>query len=138
MGEYVEKQLDGGGVVVEWVNPPPSPTHKTKGLSRTEYIELFTPTEQALYFKFMDNIYGDLSFMPAGVVDIGDVAVELGSSLTYMDLMIIGKSSFVLAPAENGFDMTSSKVIGGLTAMNLLGMLDDETRLSTILEGVPL
>jgi len=138
MGEYVETQLQGGGTIVEWVNPPPAPTHKTTGLSRTEYIELFTPTEQALYFKFMDNIYGDLSFMPVGAVDIGDVAVELGSSLTYMDLMIIGKSSFVLAHAENGFDMTSSKVIGGLTAMNLLGMLDDETRLATILKGAPL
>jgi hypothetical protein len=120
------------------LEPVPTPTHKTKGLSRTEYIGLFTPTEQSLYFRFMDNIYGDLSFMPVGTVDLGDVAVELGSALTYMDLMIIGKSSFVLAPAENGFDMTSSKVIGGLTAMNLLGMLDDETRLATILEGVPL
>jgi hypothetical protein len=115
-----------------------APTHKTKGLSRTEYIELFTPTEQALYFRFMDNIYGDLSFMPVGDVELGDVATALGSTLTYMDLMIIGKSSFVLAPAENGFDMTSPKIIGGLTAMNLLGMLDNGTRLATILEGRPL
>ena len=114
------------------------PTHKTRGLSRIEYIELFTPTEQALYFRFMDNIYGDLSFMPDGQVSINDVATALGSTLTYMDLMIIAKSSFVLAPAENGFDMTSSKVIGGLTAMNLLGMLDNGTRLATILEGRPL
>jgi hypothetical protein len=115
-----------------------SPTHKTSGLSRTEYIELFTPSEQALYFRFMDNIYGDLSFMPTGAVALTDVAAALGSSLTYMDLMIIGKASFTLAPAESGFDMTSSKVIGGLTAMSLLGMLDDETRLPTILQGKPL
>ena len=121
-----------------WENPPPAPTHKTKGLSRTEYIELFTPSEQALYFRFMDNIYGDLSFMPVGDVALSDVATALGSTLTYMDLMIIGKSSFTLAPAENGFDMSSQKVISGLTVMDMLGMLDDESRLSTILQGKPL
>jgi hypothetical protein len=135
---YVETELPNGGTIIEWVSPTPAPTHKTRGLSRTEYIELFTPSEQALYFRFMDNIYGDLSFMPTGVVALTDVATALGSNLTYMDLMIIGKASFTLAPAENGFDMTSSKVIGGLTAMNLLGMLDNETRLATILQGKPL
>lgn len=135
---FVETDLTNGGTITEWVSPPPAPTHKTKGLSRTEYIELFTPSEQSLYFRFMDNIYGDLSFMPTGDVALNDVAVDLGSPLTYMELMIIGKSSFSLAPAENGFDMSSQKVIGGLTAMSLLGMLDDETRLATILQGKPL
>jgi hypothetical protein len=133
--KYIETQLGGGGVIIEFVNPPQPPQYKTRGLSRTEYIELFTPKEQALYFRFMDNIYGDLSFMPIGTVSLSDVATALGSTLTYMELMIIGKSSFVLAPAENGFDMTSPKVIGGLTAMNMLGMLDDNTRLTTILKG---
>jgi len=133
--KYIETQLSGGGTVIEFVNPPHPPQYKTRGLSRTEYIELFTPKEQALYFRFMDNIYGDLSFMPTGSVALTDVATALGSALTYMELMIIGKSSFTLAPANDGFDMSSPKVIGGLTTMSLLGMLDDNTRLATILKG---
>lgn len=135
---FVETDLPNGGTIIEWTSKPSAPTHKTKGLSRTEYIDLFTPSEQALYFRFMDNIYSDLSFMPTGDVALTDVAIEVGTTLTYMELMIIGKSSFSFASSEDGFYMSSEKVIEGLTAMSLLGMLDDDSRLSTILQGKPL
>lgn len=126
-----------------WDNPPPAPTHKTKGLSRTEYVNLFTRTEKALFYRFMDNIDGDLSFMPVGQVSLTDPVGNIededyNPNFTYHDAMRVGKEDFKLAPAENGFDMDSDGVTGGLFIMNLLGMLDDETRLSTILKGKPL
>lgn len=111
------------------------PLYKTKGLSRSEYIKLFTLKEQALYFRFMDNMYGNLSFMPTGTVTLRDVATDIGSPLTYMEIMIIGKGLFKFSSPDNGFDVVSPTVIAGVKSMGLLGMLDSPARVTTILKG---
>ena len=113
-------------------------TYKNKGLTRAEYIELFTLKERALYFRFMDNMYGNLSFMPSGTVVLKDRATLVGSTLSYFDIMIIGKGMLVYAIPPDGINLEDPAIIAGITAMSLLGMLDSPTRVNTILRGKPL
>lgn len=137
MGEYVETQLAGGGTSLVWVSPPVPPIYKTTGLSRTEYRSLFTLNEQIKSDKARSQIDGDLSWLTGGMVGIDDNASLLGyPSLKYRDLLRTGFQAYNDADPSAGFNLTSQTLIFGLTVMDMVGLLDDATRKTTILKGV--
>lgn len=137
--EYKVTELPNGVRIVELDNPPPAVLFKTKGLSRTEYRSLFTLTEQIKSDKCRLQINGDLSWLTGGMVNIDDNATVLGyPTLKYRDLLRTGFQAYDDADPLAGFNVSSPTLIFGLTVMDMVGLLDDATRKTTILKGLPL
>jgi len=130
MGEYVERQLPGGGTVVEWVSPPPPITHKTEGLTRTEWIGLFTEDEQILHTKtkaLIDDMSADFSYLSGGhLMDV--LAVSIGKpNDTYRDLLRNVFFHFESAAFPPGISVTSPNVLRAMAVQVILGLLTQES-----------
>lgn len=136
--KYIETQLPGGGVIVEFVNPPSPTTHKTKGLSQTEYRSLFTLTE-TIKNDECESMINDPSFqISGGVVGLDDFAVSVGQpGFTYRQLMRSGYRAFARA-VESGINIDHPVTVLSLNCQALLGLLDSPSRKDTILLGYPL
>ena len=112
---------------------------KTKGLSCTEYRSLFTTAEKLRYDKAASNIEGSLAWLSGSVSADDDAYPVIGiHGFTYRDLLRTGKAAYEAAPPNDGFNMDNSQVYIGLVVMEKLGILDDATRKSTIMKGLPL
>jgi hypothetical protein len=130
--KYVETQLGNGGTIIEFVNPPPAPTHKTKGLEKTEYRSILTATEQIKNDKARANIEGDLTWL-SGSVGADDDAAAIGfAGLTYRDLL---RTTFSAYNDATVLDMDNAQVQLGLEIQSLLGLLDSPDRKDVIILG---
>ena len=132
--KYVETQI-GDAIIREFVNPPPAPTHKTKGLEKTEYRSILTPIEQIKNDKARANIEGDLSWLSGAVAPDDDAAAIGFAGLTYRDLL---RTTFAAYNDATVIDMDNAQVLLGLNVQEALGLLDSPTRKATILLGKPL
>jgi hypothetical protein len=132
MGEYVETRLDGGGVIVALVNPAPTKTHKTSGLSCSEYRSLFTLNERILNDKTRTNIDADLSFL-RGSVSPDDIATALGLEHSYRDILRTVYKSFDDATEV---DTRSDEVGLALRVQAAMGLLDGHHRIEQIRLGI--
>lgn len=137
---YVETELPNGGAIVEWVSPPPSPTHKTEAITRTEWIGLFTPQEVTLSTKTrarLENMSADFSYLSGGaLMDTAATAVDRPDA-TYRDLLRDIFFHFDSAAFPPGISVKSTTVAGAMVVQVALGLLT-QSRADTILEGVPL
>lgn len=128
-----------------WDNPPPSPTHKTKGLNQTELRSLFTLSERPKSREIEKNIDDAGYLNPFGGVALDDFATDLATefgipelgALTYRQVMADSYDAF-WAATDSGFDMDNLEFRIGISCQDLLGILDSPTRKAEILLGKPL
>jgi len=98
MGEYVTIELEGGGTIEQWVNPPPAPTHKTKGLNQTEYRGLYSLAETIKIDELEAYINDETYQVSGGTVGLDDDAALVGvAGATYRQLMRSGFAAFAKA-----------------------------------------
>ena len=128
-----------------WENPPPAPTHKTKGLNQTELRSLYSLSERPKSRELEKNI-DDMGYSnPFGGVDLDDLASDLAAefgipalgALTYRQIMADSYDGF-WAATDSGFDMDNVEFRIGVSCQDKLGLLDSPSRKATILLGKPL
>lgn len=123
-----------------WENPPPTPTHKTEGITRTEWIGLFTPAEVTLHTRtraLIENMAADFSYLSGGAL-MDDAATALGRpDATYRDLLRDVFFHFDSATYPPGISVNSPNVIGAMAVQVALGLITQESS-NTKLLGVPL
>lgn len=109
---------------------------QTTGISRTQWRELFTMTEQILSDRVENNIEGTISGL-SGNAGIDDEASALGlpAGVKYRDILRTGYKSFSEATELN---VTTQKVQLIVQVMAQVGILDAPDRAAVILKGVPL
>lgn len=137
---YVEKHLENGATITEWVSPPPPPTHKKEGITRTEWIGLFTPAEVTLHTKTrarIEDMNADFSYLSGGAL-MDQTATALGrSDATYRDLLRDVFFHFDSATMPPGISVNSPRVIGAMAVQVALGLITQESSNQKLL-GVPL
>ena len=136
---YVETQLEGGGVIVEWVNPPPAPTHKTKGLTAIEWRRLFLPDEPFIIDELRANI-DNMSYEVSGSqISLDDQALLIGLSITYRQFLRTCFNAFAEATSGNGngIDVNDILTFPSLVCFEALGILAPG-RKEIIIQGAPL
>jgi hypothetical protein len=117
------------------LEPAPRQTHKTSGLTATEYRKLLTFSEQIRNDKARTHIDGDLSWL-SGAVDADDDASAIGfAGDTYRDVL---RTIFKSFDDATSIDCSDPAVDLGLTVQSLLGLLDSPARKDVIKLGVPL
>jgi hypothetical protein len=123
-----------------WENPPPAPTYKTEGITRTEWIGLFTPAEVTLHTRtraLIENMSADFSYLSGGAL-MDDAATALGRpDATYRDLLRDVFFHFDSATYPPGISVSSPNVIGAMAVQVALGLITQESS-NTKLLGVPL
>lgn len=125
------------------IQQAPSPTHKTSGISKTEWFEsVMTPSEVLRNTKAEAFIDGDLSWLTESLVNFDD-EIDLVdhpllapfSGFTYRDALRGTFKSFNAAPS---LDVNNSSLQMGVYLQSITGLLDNPTRPLTMLLGVPL
>ena len=123
-----------------WENTPTAPTYKTEGLTRTEWIGLFTPAEVTLHTRtraLIENMAADFSYLSGGAL-MDDAATALGRpDATYRDLLRDVFFHFDSATYPPGISVNSPNVIGAMAVQVALGLITQESS-NTKLLGVPL
>lgn len=123
-----------------WENPPPVQTHKTEGLTRTEWISLFTPEEVTLHTKTRARIAdmsADFSYLSGGHL-MDEPATALGRpDATYRELLVDVFFHFDAATYPPGISVNSPNVIAAMVVQVALGLITQESS-NTKLLGKPL
>ena len=135
---FVETDLPNGGTITEWVSPPETPAHKTKGLNQTEYRSLYSVVE-AIKIDELEAYINDATYQViGGVVGLDDDAALVGvSGATYRQLMRSGFAAFEKSTVS-GVDMDNQTTVLSVNCQDLLGLLDSPQRKGIILLGKPL
>lgn len=111
------------------------PTHKTSGIIKSEWRKLFTPDE-ALRFRYLvKNIDGDLSELPNAAILPNACGLEGIETLTWLQLLQLSVDEWNDATEISVYD---SRVLLSTTALAAVGVLEDESRVAVLLQGVPL
>jgi len=131
---YVTTEI-GGGVITEFVNPAPAPTHKTSGIDKSEWRTLYTPTEILRFRRLVKDIDGDLSWLPNASVLDDECGIEGYETLTWLEVLQIVVDEWQDARSINAND---PRVIFSTTALGVVGVLDDMSRIPVLLQGLPL
>lgn len=134
-GGYIETALDGGGTIVEWVSPPPAPTHKTSGIAKSDWRTLFNPREILRFRYLVKNIDGDLSELPGHAALVNACGLPGIETLTWLQVLQIMVEEWQDATTINA---TDPRTIASTTALGVVGVLDDMDRVNTLLLGLPL
>lgn len=115
-----------------WDNPPPAPTHKTIGLTKTEYRKLFTTAESIQIDRLRSQIEEPTI---SGFPGIDDDAAPLGlGGVTYRDIL---RSCFNAFADANDVDMTHPDTILAINALEAVGAYNT-SRKNEILLGLEL
>jgi len=118
-----------------WDNPIPSPTHKTSGIDKSEWRSLFTPNESKRFRYLAKNIDGDLSELPNAEMLIEECGLPGIEDWTWLEVLQISIDEWADARAVNVAD---NRVLVSTTALGVVGVLDDMSRIPVLLQGVPL
>lgn len=136
--KYVETELDGGGVIVEFVNPPPIPTHKTKGISAIEWRRLFLPNEPFILDELRANISNLDYEVPNSAVSLDSPAAAINLTITYRQFLRTCFNAFEEATSGgNGIDVADQLTYPSLICFEALGIIAPG-RKEVIIQGVPL
>ena len=137
---YVETELPNGGVIVEWVSPPPVATHKKDGITKTEWISLFTGAEVTLSNKTrarLEDMSADFSYLTGGAL-MDQAATALSRpDATYRDLLRDVFFHFDSAAYPPGISVNSPTVAGAMAVQVALGLITQASS-NTKLLGLPL
>ena len=135
--EYVQKDLENGAYVIQLVNQPPAPAHKTYGLTQSELRGLYSLSEM-IKIDELEAYINDTSYhVFGGAVGIDDDAALVGvAGATYRQLIRVGFAEF--SKAIIGIDMQHQTTQLILNCQDLLGLLDSPQRKTIILQGKPL
>lgn len=136
---YVETDLPNGGKIVEWVSPPPAPTHKTKGISAIEWRRLFHPNEPFILDALRANI-DNMDYQVDGSqtsLDAPALVVNL-PTITYRDFLRTCFNAFAEATnGGNGIDVEDILTYPSLICFEVFGIIA-AGRKDVIIKGVPL
>jgi hypothetical protein len=120
----------------------PRPTHKTSGITKTEWREaIMTPSEVLRNDKAESFIDGDLSFLQSEIswddlIDIESHPTLLAfAGFTYRDALRSTFKSFKDAPS---LAVNNRSLQAGVYLQSIGGLLDSPARVQVILDGVPL
>jgi hypothetical protein len=135
---FVETILENGGVVKEWVSPPPAPTHKTKGINAIEWRRLFQPNEPFILDELRANIDNMAYEVPDSLVSLDSPATVIGLSITYRQFLRTCFNAFAEATnGGNGIDVEDELTYPSLICFETFGIID-AGRKEVIIQGVPL
>lgn len=139
MGEYVTTELPNGAIITEWVNPPPAPTHKTKGITAIEWRRLFTPDEPYILDELRAMINEPSYQVPNSPVSLDAPAAALNMSITYRQFLRTCFNAFAEATSGigRGIDTDDALTYPSLICFEALGILAPG-RKEIIIQGVPL
>lgn len=143
VGTYTEDLLDfDGGVIIsnyvgdfednltEYVPPASTQKYKVTLITKTEWRDLLTLSEQILSDKVKGSIEGDLSYLPSI-----DLESPLVAGITNRDILRTGYTAF--GDAES-LEVTNPTVQLVTQTMFVVGILATQERVDTILLGMPL
>ena len=137
---YVETDLPNGGKIIEWVSPQPTATHKKDGLTKTEWISLFSDPEVTLSNKAraqLEDMSADFSYLSGGAL-MDQPATALGRpDATYRDLLRDVFFHFDSAAYPPGISVNSQTVAGAMAVQVALGLITQASSSAKLL-GVPL
>lgn len=118
----------------------PAPTHKTDGLTRTEWISLFTPEEITLHTKTrsrIEDMGADFTYLSGGHL-IDELATALGrGDATYRDLLRDVFFHFDSATYPPGISVNSPNVIAAMVVQVALGLITQESSNAKLM-GLPI
>lgn len=127
---YKTTNLPNGGVIAELDNPPLAATHKTEGLTRTEWIGLFTPAEITIHTKTrarIEDIAADFSYLSGGSL-MDQSASALGrADATYRELLRDVFFHFDAATYPPGISVNSPNVMAAMVVQVALGLITQES-----------
>lgn len=121
-----------------WDNPPPAPTHKTKGITAIEWRRLFQPDEPFILDELRANI-DNMAYEVAGsVVSLDDPATAVSLAITYRQFLRTCFNAFSEATnGGNGIDVSDILTYPSLICFETLGIIG-AGRKEVIIQGVPL
>lgn len=118
------------------LQPMPAPTHKTKGIDKSDWRRLFKTGEALLFRESVKNVDGDLSFLPNGaIVDLESNIIVDGINLTWRQILQLSFDEWNDAKTINADD---PRTVLSTNAMAAVGILESQERVNEILKGVPL
>jgi hypothetical protein len=138
VGNFVEcESLDVFGWKIEdGVLTPPEPiTHKTSGIAKSDWRRLFNPNEILRFRYLVKNIDGDLSELSGHSALSSPCGLPGIEALTWLQVLQIMVDEWSDATVINA---TDPRTIASTTALGVVGVLDDISRVDVLLEGVPL
>jgi len=138
MGEYVTIELEGGGTIEQWVNPPPVPTHKTKVITAIEWRRLFQPNEPFILDELRANIDNMGYEVTGSAVSLDDPATAINLTITYRQFLRTCFNAFAEATnGGNGIDVEDVLTYPSLVCFEVFGIIAAD-RKEVIIQGVPL
>lgn len=122
-----------------WENPPPVPTHKTRGISAIEWRRLFLPDEPFIIDELRANINNMDYQVPDSPVSLDVPAAAIGLAITYRTFLRTVFNAFTEAASGegSGIDTDDELTYPSLICFEALGILA-EGRKEIIIQGVPL
>lgn len=128
---FVTINLEGGGSITYNDSPVLLPTHKTSGIDKAQWFDQFTPVEQI-----------KISELKAKLEDPACMTSQLDQTLTVDGFDTTYRASmrafFAAWDAASSIDVKHPKLLPSLQLLVFLGILDDESRPATLIQGVPL
>lgn len=138
MGEYITIELDNGGKIEQWVSPPPTQTHKTKGITAIEWRRLFLPNEPYLIDELRDNISNMSYSISKGAVTLDSQAAAINLTITYRQFLRTCFKAFEESTSGGkGIDADDVLTYPSLICFEALGIIAPG-RKEVIIQGVPL
>jgi len=110
-------------------------THKTSGIDKSEWRTLFTPNESRRFRHLVKNIDGDLSELPNAVMLVEECGLTGIEDWTWLEVLQISVEEWADARLIN---VNDPRVLASTTALGVVGVLDDMSRIPVLLEGLPL
>jgi hypothetical protein len=117
------------------IEQAPAPTHKTSGISKSDWRRLFNPNEILRFRYLVKNIDGDLSELSGHALLNNACGLPSIESLTWLQVLQIMVDEWNDATVINA---TDPRTIASTTALGVVGVLDDMDRVDTLLLGLPL
>ena len=110
---------------------PVHPEFKTSGIEKSEWFDLFTPVEQ-IKLSELKNRLEDYTFK---TTQLDAEFIVDGFTTTYRAVM---RAYFAAWDSAPYISVRHPMLYPSLELLEYLGILDDETRKDTLIQGIPL